>query len=391
MKSPDSPDPDQMEFLRYGGHSALTGAALLLLGIGLIALALVPSASTRKAIRSKNIKVILFGIAAVVGGAAIGRSPSRVIIDRTRRTVRKEWNLLVAVPFRTTLVKDEAPVTLSKHEVFTGHGTHTRFRVRLPTRHGEVVLVSLDEHKAARDKAVVVARFLGAMFRDATGSAPVDLRADEIGVPLRERASGRAGEREFPSQPEDSRIGYEVEGDEVVFDIPSRGYRWTHRLALAVAVFVGGGLLAGIGVILSRSPSGGPSPSDLVLSVFTLALALGVAGVGTWLIPGTTRIRERVIASPRRLRLERRHLLLRTEIELAAGAIEDLRTGRSELAPARTMLRPGWAVHARAGEQSLEFGVGCSSEEVDWLREMVHALVTAPVDEGGDPPDRKDV
>ncbi len=133
---------------------------------------------------------------AVGGALALGRRWTT--LDRSRKTLVREWGLLVPMRSEERWIGDHEAVVLGRKE--GDSDSADTWPVVLRTRSGEALPISGGtDFAAARAQAESVARYLGVPLVDATTPRPSETAAGRLGASLRDRL--RDGDEEAPDFP----------------------------------------------------------------------------------------------------------------------------------------------------------------------------------------------
>ncbi|MBI3098215.1 MAG: hypothetical protein HYY93_08245 [Planctomycetes bacterium] len=227
----------------------------------------------------------------------------------------------------------------------------------------------------ARRRARRIARFAGIGIRDLSSGELIDRPASTLDLPLRDRVAAGGGPPELPPEPLNSRIEWEVQEDEVVFDLPPRGLNW--RLLMGVALMLAIAHLAHDLWLRSRGEFERP---DGMLLFWLLAFVGGLGFMSLFLAAmRSLACRERVAASHRGVRLERRLGSIRVWSSRIEGELDELVVVPTNREFSRFIVSPNLIVHAADDRKTLEFGLGYSREELQWVRDLIELLVRAPL------------
>lgn len=369
-------NPDLLEFSFGGGCIALFGLPFLAGGLTVIGCGLFTAFETGSPFAA--IPFALFGIIFAGVGSLFVFGRAGIIIDRRDGTVTS-WRGFVVPLWRTvSTLSDRKWVHVTREVRRSKNSTYTVYPVRVQTSKGPVSIEESSSFLSSRGRAEQVAKFLGMGIRDASGDFPVERPAGTLDESLRDRFR-RAGEKpRMPQAPEGCRVEYDVNGEEVAFEIPASGFRASHRLALVVAVLISG-VIAGVeGWPLLQSRDEGRGIALVILLGFA-SIPLVVIGIPT-ITSATTRVR--LLASPRGVREDRRSWFHRAGTEIPAAEMEELGI-RPVVSSADSFLGGGIErVRIVSDRGMIEAGAGLTAEELEWFRGMIECLVTAPREDG---------
>jgi hypothetical protein len=172
-----------------------------------------------------------------------------------------------------------------------------------------------------------------------------------------------------------------VVGDTLVFEIPPRGVRGPHVVAMLIglAVPVVVYLVFVRAVVANETMPPGARLALLVFLGFFFMLLPAVALWGAALRSALCGVRVEV--SPRELRVTRRGLLWSRSRAIPTEQLEELEvvsaSRMGERQRAEHLLSGGRVLMARSDEAVLVFGAGLGDEELAWMRSVVWNVVSA--------------
>jgi hypothetical protein len=308
-----------------------------------------------------------------------------VFLDGESRTVRAGGN---DYPFdhfaAVSIIFKKRWLNMARNEQ-DGWGTSTytptkpSYTLFLISRNGEaIVATQCPNYLMARAQARALAIFLGLSVRDQTVVPPLELAAGTFEQSLAERAHRDGVVYSRPPRPAEGKITCQCEREGAFFELPVPWPGWMFFLISGImfglltswgALLVGGTLLSILNISLDRSLG------------WLLVTGLGVVGWAA-AVPLQRRAallrRERVVVSPKGLRLERGNRNKPRCLELPASAIEQVEIQSPRLS------KPWWSSPTRqdvigicSSSKMLEFGYDLSPEELLWLRDMLRHLLTS--------------
>jgi len=245
------------------------------------------------------------GIFALVGlGLVVGRS--RTVIDREQGTFVRTLSLLFPAYRKERRLEEFDQVSLVREIRRTKNGSYVVFCTYLTGNASKEKWAEIRDYVKARAAAEEVAKFLTWPLVDGTGDEVVVREPEHLDESLRDRVH-RLGERVDVTAPAaGTKIKFWTECDDYVMELP-RGW------------------------------------------LFWLA-------------------REKVTASPGRLRVEARHLLHSSVTEIPADELEELE-----------LLRWGGCarrIQARSDESVTTFGGSLSDDELRWVHDVIMKVMT---------------
>lgn len=376
---PATSGPDRLAVTRGGGCMILFGLPFFLAGAAIVFMTLIGQMRSPDPVALPF--MLLFGSLFSCAGACLMFGRAGVIFDRRTGQATKWWGLLVPFSTETRPLSDLQIVLISSEIRRSKNSTYTVYPVRVETCKDRLNLREFQDCMQARRQAEEVAKFLGLGIRDSSSGTILVREAGTLDDSLRHQAlkSGRAAEA--PSPPPDCTIQYDVAGDEVAFDLPATGFKLGHLLPVMGGMLVSGFfaffIFGALADSAPRTPGGGAPTLDPVLAVLGIvfvSLPLVAVAVGIFI---AARTRERIVASPRVLRVVRRTPLWQSVSEIPAGRIEEF----FRVAPQASngiLFGTQGSLTARSDECVLSFGASLPSADLDWLHGMIHAVVTAP-------------
>lgn len=356
-------DPNRLVITRGGGVLSIFGLPFLAAGLAIICLGVLN-------LGEEGLPVLFavpFGAVFAGIGAAFAFGRAGLVLDRAAGTATHWWGLLVPFSSTTVPLVSIRGVLIHREERRSKDSSYTVYPVRLDSSKDRILVREFQDYMAARRCAEEAAKFLNLGIRDVSTGTAVEREAGTLDESLRDQARRTGRVAETPPPPEGCRVSYDVSGDEVTFDLPKIGFRGGHWAVLTLAL-LGSLLLAAF--LLPMFLSGKSNGS--LLALVSAPIAVIVTGV---VLSANTR--ERVRASPERLRVERYSALHQSPQEIPADRLEELfLTG--DLSLGGRMANPtGRVICARSDDLSMRFGDGLTDTEVTWLKAMVEALVTA--------------
>ena len=381
-------DPDVIRKRSGGGCLAILGLPFLLAGLALAlaSLGLFPGKHPPPWL----VGLPFGGVFAAVGVALItGRGG--VSLDRRSREVTTWWSCLGFGKRKPRPLEGIRRVTLAREVRRSDKSTYTVYPVRLQADEGKPV--DLDEPRdfqEARATAEQIAKHLGLAIVDTTSGAEVTRAADELDLSLREQIK-RSGDRTaVPDPPADTRIRFAIEGAELTLDLPPKGLGARHvwmLVGLAVSAVIAAAFMVGV-LMREKTPPGVRIVMGCVMGV----LFVGVPALAVFAkILSDARVHTRVIASLKRLRVEKHGLLRRQVTEIPADDLEELEAPDHAALPPEAAKLSGFArkmaiamarrsrkgIQARSDQASVEFGQDLSDEEQAWVCAILRHMLSA--------------
>jgi len=375
-KTPGSHGADRRVFVRPRRWAAVAGAGLVVL---MVLAGIIEGARADPFAIAGSVVFWLLALAALL----LFRRGTTV--DRSAGTV-SEW---VRCGFRFTLRRHRLSafdtVVIGWQGVQDQRKSETRSArrvVALRGRHGtRIDLQAVRDEQEGLALGRELAEWLGFRLVDLSLGRAIVREPEQLGETLRERAARSTASPTVPEPPAGARSRVEAVGDALVIEIPAPGFRavgFAHLagLSLLPALFAGAMLFQFL-----QSPGLPPWAKAMVLVVAALLLVvvpLLVVGV-RWLREARRRVT--VTVSPAELRVEARGPFLHRTTTIAADRLEHLAVIRHRRLAAR--LRrfgagpAGHLIVARSGAESVTFGTGLSLAELQWLRVVIEAVVTA--------------
>lgn len=192
--------PGPLRLTEGGGCMSLFGLPFLAAGVFLVGAATgaVPFENAGELPRwAPGVFLAMGAVFGAVGGTlALGRRWTT--LDRSRKTLVREWGLVVPMRSEERWIGDHEAVVLHREE--GDSDSADTWPVALRTRSaGELPLSSGTDYAAARAKAEAVARYLGVPLVDATTPRPSEAAIGRVGASLGERL--RDGDEAAPDFP----------------------------------------------------------------------------------------------------------------------------------------------------------------------------------------------
>lgn len=266
-------------------------------------------------------------------------------------------------------------VTVSSEVRRTDKSTYVVYPVRLRAASGDTI--SLEESHnpdSARRAAERFAKFLSLPLVDSTYGNPIVRQPHELDESLRERAQRTGVRPEIPKTPPNIRSTYRIEGDTLVLEIPSSGFLRAFSFPMVVSL-----IAPLIAAWLFFFGAGAQEMSREFLTIL-LILAGGVVGLPLLSIglPALHRGLQRtyVELTPQALTVTSRSPIYRSTTTIPADELEELEivwTSMTRL----NFRRPCQTILARSDNATVQFGEGLPVEELRWIRDVVHNMVTA--------------
>jgi len=254
--------------------------------------------------------------------------------------------------------------------------------VALRGRHGtRIDLQAVRDEEEGLALGRELAEWLGFRLVDLSLGRAIVREPEQLGETLRERAARSTASPTVPEPPAGARSTVDAVGDALVIEIPAPGFRavgFAHLagLSLLPALFAGPMLFQFL-----QSPGLTPWAKAMILVAAALLLVVApllVVGI-RWLMEARRRVT--VTVSPAELRVEARGPFLHRVTAIAADRLEHLAVVRHGGLGARLRRYgsgpAGHLIVARSETESVTFGTGLSLSELQWLRAVIEAVVTA--------------
>ena len=374
--TPGSRETDRRVFVRPRRWGAVGGVGLLLL-VGL--------AATIGGARADPFAIagsIAFWMLSLVALVLFRRGTT---VDRSAGTVA-EW---VRIGLRFTLRRHRLSafdtVVVGWKGIQDRRKSETRSArrvVALRGRHGtRIDLQAVRDEQEGLALGRELAEWLGLRLVDLSLGHAIVREPEQLGETLRHRAARSTAPPTVPEPPAGARSTVTAIGDALVIEVHAPGFRavgFAHLagLSLLPALIVGS-------MVFQFLQSPGLTPRTKVVILVAAVLLLVVAPVvvvgGRWLREARRRVT--VTVSPSELRVEARGPLLHRTTAIPADRLEHLAVIRHRRLAAR--LRrfgagpAGHLIVARSAAESVTFGTGLSLAELQWLRAVIEAVVTA--------------
>jgi hypothetical protein len=322
--------------------------------------------------------VIPFGLifASVGGGIMFGRAGT--VADNRTRTLTRWWGLLV--PFKSTSVSfdDIEAVTILREVRRSKNSTYTVYPVRITGKGGTIDIETPRDYDSARKRSEDFAKFIDVRVEDSSSGERVVREAGTLDESLRDRLRREGRPAVRPVEPDGCRIATSAAGSEAVFEIPPRGFGIGEYIVVGfigvfevVSLFIG---LAAVGGILSDGEDA-PLPMVVGMGVFGLVW-LGLPLLAILGIANSAKAVDRVIVSPRELRVERKGIFGLKTLVIPADELEELHLGRAENR-VPTSFAGSQTIVARSDRVSISLGAGLTPDELTWLHDVIKFIVTA--------------
>lgn len=369
MMSNDS--HDRLEIKSGGGCLIFFGLPFFCGGLAIIIAG--DSELIKDAETGAGVPPMLGLVFAVVGGLiTFGRAGK--LIDRTAGTITTWWGLLVPMRSKTRPLDEFHEVTMRREVRRSNKNTRVVYPVRLRARQGaDLTLEELQNEKQARRTAERVAKFLGLPLADTTHGTRIVRQADELDESLRERARRTGVQPEVPPKPPEARSSHRLEDDTLVLEIPPSGF--TARLAFQLAIVVAAPMMIG-SVFFGALMVGGVDDWTFFLWMVVMMLGVPLLAIG---VPTINLARQRTVLklTPQTLTVSCRGPFFGRTTAIPADELEELEIVPGHPSSNRGLFRQGSSILARSDHASVQFGEGLTLDELRWIRDLVHSVVTA--------------
>lgn len=316
-----SPNADELRFVY---RAWLVRAIFFLLAVPCaIPLLVLMPASIRAGRWDQIIAAVLCGLMAVgLLAVACGRWETR--IDRSRRVVEVLLGVAVWCRRWTYPFDDLSGIAIKHSTRRSRHARYDTFVLALRSGTGDVYITESAEYLAIREKAEDLARFIEVPLVDESTGQAVTREPGELNESVVQRLAREAPAPTWPTPPDDSRIRWRVENDDVVVDVPPESFGLGNLIVLGVSapiLYFGGLLLSAIytGMEGEEWEVAIFTPLLVVVALLFLGLGLWMAGIAL-LSPFAS---DRLTVSRRRLRIETRYPLWTSRWECPLEHLEE--------------------------------------------------------------------
>lgn len=364
--------PDELVWKSGGGCLALFGLPFLAVGLFVMASPFLPVEQQGDPMPIPA--ALLFGglFATVGGGFVLGRA--RLILDRSRREVRRWWGLLF-FPLSTTRTPLEGydRVTFTREVRKSGKSTVTVYPVRLAGGGDELVVAEPRDALQARVDAERAAKHLNLGVEDRTVDPPAFRPAGTLDVSLRERL--RKDPPPLPPRPASpGRAAVRSEGGRLIVDLPAPGLSPLHLLTVPFAL-----VPAGFGLFFAAIPwttEGAPLPVLLLTSGFGGLFVLGGVGfaLGTIL---SALVRTRLEVGSELVVIERQGRLRTSRTDLATDLLEEVELTPGPVSTPLGNMGPTGQLLLLGDVEQARIPLPLPRPEQEWLRDLIRHTVAA--------------
>lgn len=355
----------------------MAGLPFLLAGLFCMVAPFLPVLSNLNRLSWQAVGWSLFGLVFVVSGAILALGRTGTVLDRETWTVRRWWGL----PF--TIWSRSAPLDHFIHvrlERSLGDEDDS-FPVRLMGDGATVQVFDSSCYHQSRVQAERVATFLGWDLHDRSRGEAVVREPAELQETLRERLQRSGAAPSMRSRPEEAKAVCRVEGGSLSLEIPPMGMDGAHRSVILTGQVVLFMVFLGLAYLVPKASvarSGSVGDYFMVMGI-TLSFSL----MGLWMAFALIRAGRKWAARATSVYIDDRYLRVihhsvyeEESIEFGLDELEELVIG---LAQEGMSWKRQEALIARSDRTTLEFGLGLSREELEWLRDAFHfALWTQP-------------
>lgn len=235
MKRVDSYDPDLMIFKGGGGCMALFGLPFMAAGIGIMCLPLLPELANNKTDAPLWFFFIFGAIFASIGTIfTLGRRG--LFLDKRMNIVTTWWGLLI--PFKTSTydLTQFTKMTITKEVRKSKNSSYTVYPVRLVGEES-ISIGENREYHASRKLAEEIAKFIGISVADSTSGTEMIREAEELDETIREKVQKKGEIKEIPPAPPNMKLQYNIEGNEIHFEIPRIGWHPLFYIPIGFILF----------------------------------------------------------------------------------------------------------------------------------------------------------
>lgn len=364
---------DRLEIKQGGGWLFLFGLPFLAIGLFVMINFQTIPFKDKHGVEQSPLVGLLFGAIFAIVGCVVCFARFGTIIDRRHGTVTTWWGLLVPWRSKSRSLSSFSQVTVSSEVRRTKKSSYLVYPVRLHGLGGNSIELEAPRNpEPARQAAERFAKFVELPLMDTTYGSPIVRQPHELDESLRDRARRTGVKPEIPKTPPGVRSSYRIEGDTLVLEIPPGGVLRQLSLPLGLGVVVP--MIAGA-VFFSDIDLGDMSRQMTTLLWIAAGFMVGVPLLAM-LLPALHRGMQRtyVELTPAMLTVNRHSPLYRSTTQIPADELEEL-----EIVWGSNVrwTGPSHAILARSDNAAVQFGEGLSREELHWLRDVVHAMVTA--------------
>ncbi len=371
-------DPDVIKSNSNPGCMALFGLPFFLAGCAVIVGVFLAGESGEGEGLPWFVGIPFGGIFATVGALFLfGRWG--IIVNRRAKTIVKWWGLLIPMYSKSDSLEgvNHVSITSETRRSSSKHGsrTYTVYPVRLQGGGKKIDIEEPRETNEARARGEALAKFLQVELHDRSSGELVQRAADELDLSLRDLAKRRGEVAELPQQPTTMDSAVTVENETATIDIPAPGLRLQFVIPLVMSLIIPALVCA----FFLPAVLGMNMPPLIMLifggfiGVFFVLLPLVTLGGGALRSAFT---RERVIASPELLRVERGWLRTFGK-EIPANELEELTVGKGKRRRNMPFSGLGNPVVARSDRLELRFGQHLDRREAEYVCALVKAVLTA--------------
>lgn len=359
---------------KTGGIFVFIGAWFLLIGLGLVGLAValaffMPGEAPPIWMRVGLLVFASVPLAAAVLGFLLTFGGERVALDAGVRQVRIGYGRWWTWKRETRSFDDFHAVEIRRQSSMGSTRSRSRARathpVRLLSGGDEVQLADVTDYQKARAIAERVADYTGLSLHDATEGETAVREAGTLDESLAERARRLGEDVQWPTMPPDSRVQVHHLGDATVLDLPRPNRKMILEgvIGLGFLLAIYGGAFGGAAYFLRGwlekfGVDGTGSVWPVVIWTLALVPVVYILLFGVALMVG----RERVAVSPRVFKRIWRFPVGAWTRKIPADEIEELLGG-------------GDAVIVRTDRGRYRIGFALDKEERRWLHHAVRYLL----------------
>jgi len=215
--------PDRLRIREGGGCMSAFGIPFFVAGVFLLltTLGIVPVSNASELSLLAWPLFVLMGAAFTAVGGVLVFGRSWTTIDRSERSVIKQWGLLIPLHERIVPLHGYTAVALGFVE--GDSDSADRFPISLKASTGpDLPLCSFTAYAQARECAAAVADHLQLEFEDASTDHPVRLSASQVDIPFQARLRREDALHSDPIRPSDARSQVTRGVGEVTIVIPAR-------------------------------------------------------------------------------------------------------------------------------------------------------------------------
>ncbi|MDA1142239.1 MAG: hypothetical protein O3B01_27060 [Planctomycetota bacterium] len=370
-------EANSLEAIRGGGFVALMGMISFVAGIVMLVIAF----------REKKpvlfIPTILFGIPGLF--LLLGRIGTKIDLQH-QQVIR--WHGLLIPMFRRTYSLDDFeyvgvtrassdennssfvyPVFLRRKETVEEKARNEKLASAL--LHLRNLNFQIDrDYLSARRMAESIARMLGMELHDDSSGAMIIRSPGEFDETLRDRLKKRGVPEGLPQAPEKARVRVLTDGTSMTFEFPEPGFQAVHFLIMVMSL---GFWVTAVGMAFFMKSSLTISGSGGILIGFFSLFGL-LPFIFTFLVSRKFARTQEILTltGDGDVILERRYMSSKSTT-IPANELEELFTRPPDHQPVLGMNLS--KIHARSDQATLEFGIGSSAEELDWLIAVIEYRV----------------